>query len=69
MIATFPKQTNLGHLIRNEREEKNIMQKEAARRCEYSTRQWQYWESGERIPKGRALKAICKLLPNIKQFI
>lgn len=69
MIATFPKQTNLGRLIRDAREEAGYVQKWCAAKCEYSERQWQHWEAGTHIPSGRALKAIVRLFPNLKDYV
>jgi DNA-binding transcriptional regulator YiaG len=69
MIATFPKRLSIAHLIRNERETANLLQKECAARCDYTVRQWQYWESGECIPTGRAMKAIARLFPKMQDFV
>jgi transcriptional regulator with XRE-family HTH domain len=69
MIATFPKQTNLGHILKEARTDAGLLQKECAARCDYTVRQWQYWEHGKRLPTGRALKAIIRLFPNLKSFV
>lgn len=69
MIVTFPKRIAIANLIRNEREMANLLQKECAARCDYTVRQWQYWESGEYRPTGRALKAIVRLFPNLQKFV
>lgn len=69
MIAKFPKQTKLGHLIKDARENAGLLQKECASQCDYTVRQWQYWESNECRPTGRAMKAIIRLFPNLKDFV
>jgi len=69
VIAQFPKHLTIGRLIRENREAANLIQKECAARVDYTVRQWQYWEAGDCIPTGRALKAIIRLFPNLKDFV
>lgn len=69
MITAFPKRLSIGRQIRDEREKAGYVQKWCASQCDYSERQWQYWEHGEYIPTGRALRAIIRLFPNLQNFI
>jgi DNA-binding transcriptional regulator YiaG len=69
MITQFPKRLTIARLIREQREDAGLIQKECAARVDYTVRQWQYWESGECKPTGRALRAIIRLFPNMKDFV
>jgi DNA-binding transcriptional regulator YiaG len=66
MIARFPRILAISTYLRDQRRSMQLRQKQAAHRCGYSLRIWQYWETGEKAPSPRAISDIIKAFPALR---
>ena len=69
MTVKFPPIFTVGDYLRDDRRRLRLGQKEAANKCGYSLRMWQYWEYGEKIPSKRALRDLAKVFPAVSVCI
>lgn len=69
MPVKLPDIFTIGERIRDAREARGHVLKQAAGLCGYSIRMWIYWEHGEMIPSRRAQAAIFKEYPEVQSCI
>ena len=57
----------IGQRLRDAREARGHVLKQAASLCGYSIRMWIYWEHGKMIHSGRARAAISLVYPEVQK--